>query len=331
MYSYEERMKAVNLYIKYEHSLATTIQELGYPSPKALYKWFQEFEKSGELHQHSRRSQQFTLAEKQIAVDHYLEYGRNYSRTVRMLGYPNRETLRSWCKELAPEARKLRRSAINYSQEQKKEAVIELFRRKTSAKKIAEQMSVSRKTLYDWKSELVGREFPLTMPIQSTNYEENVLKVEVEDLKKQIYQLKMEKEILERTAELIKKDQGINPLNLQNKEKAILIDALCASYPLTILLDRLNLAKSSYFYHKNQLILPDKYTADRVLITEIFKENDSRYGYRRIYLALKNQGRQLSEKVVRRIMKEENLKFDHHRRKNIVLMLVKYPQLHLTY
>ncbi|WP_276648675.1 transposase [Trichococcus flocculiformis] len=46
MYSYEERIKAVKLYIKYEHSLASVIQELGYPSSKALYIWFKEYEEN---------------------------------------------------------------------------------------------------------------------------------------------------------------------------------------------------------------------------------------------------------------------------------------------
>lgn len=261
---------------------------------------------TGELHLHFKKSQQFSFAEKQAAVEHYLEHGRNYSRTVRMLGYPNRETLRSWCKELAPVTRKVRRGAIKYSQEQKKEVVSELIGRQISAKKIAKQSGISRKTLYAWKSELVGRDFPLIMPNQSTMPQEE-LKSEVEDLKKQIYQLKMEKEILERTAELIKKDQGINPINLKNKEKTILIDALRVSYPLTLLLRRLELAKSNYYYHKSRLALPDKYALDRALIIDFFKQNDSRYGYRRIHAELKNQGTILSEKVVRRIMNEERL------------------------
>jgi len=49
MYSHEEQLKAVKLYIKYEHSLAATIQKLGYPSPKALYNWHQEYCENGEL------------------------------------------------------------------------------------------------------------------------------------------------------------------------------------------------------------------------------------------------------------------------------------------
>lgn len=305
MYSYEERIKAVKLYMKYEHSLATTIHKLGYPSPKALYGWYKEYELNGDLHKSSRRSHEFTQHEKKIAVDHYLEYGRNYSRTVRMLGYPSRETLRSWCKELAPEARKIRRSKLNYSQEQKTEAVMELAVREVSAKKIAERYHVSRKTLYDWKSELVGKELPPQMSKLSEDNQKNNLKAEVENLEKQVYQLKMEKAILEKSADLIKKERGINPLNLSNKEKTIVIDALLQDYPLTVLLLELKLAKSSYHYHRNRLRLPEKYVDLRSLIKEIFIENYSSYGYRRIHAELKNRKITVSEKVIRRLMEEE--------------------------
>ena len=120
MYSYEERMKAVKLYMKYENSLATVIQELGYPSPRALYKWYKEYEKHGDLSRMSRKRRVYTLEDKQTAVDHYLEYGRNDCRTVRMPGYPDRNMLKDWCIELAPEVRKIRHSRLNDSQEQKK-------------------------------------------------------------------------------------------------------------------------------------------------------------------------------------------------------------------
>lgn len=142
-----------------------------------------------------------------------------------MLGYPNRETLRSWCKELAPEARKIRRGKLDYSQEQKKEAVIELAVRKSSGKKNAERYYVSQNSLYDWKSELVGKEFPTNvLNLPEHNHPED-LKFELEELKKQVYKLRMEKDILKRSADLIKKDNGIIPLNLSNKEKTIVIDA----------------------------------------------------------------------------------------------------------
>ena len=50
---------------------------------------------------------------------------------------------------------------------------------------------------------------------------------------------------------------------------------------------------------------PDKYLSYRAQITAIFQENRGVYGYRRIYLALKREGVILSEKIIRRIMKEE--------------------------
>jgi transposase-like protein len=43
MYSYEDRMKAVELYIKYDLSAAATIRELGYPNRKMLARWYKEY------------------------------------------------------------------------------------------------------------------------------------------------------------------------------------------------------------------------------------------------------------------------------------------------
>lgn len=86
-----------------------------------------------------------------------------------------------------------------------------------------------------------------------------------------------------------------------------MIDALKTIYPLTSMLENLNLAKSSYYYHRSQSVLPDKYADLRALLKEIFIENRSSYGYRRMHEALKKQHIIVSEKVIRRIMKEEQL------------------------
>ena len=55
MYSYEERMKAVQLYIQYDLSLADTVRALGYPDKNQLKAWYKEFIKQGDLHQHVKR------------------------------------------------------------------------------------------------------------------------------------------------------------------------------------------------------------------------------------------------------------------------------------
>lgn len=94
---------------------------------------------------------------------------------------------------------------------------------------------------------------------------------------------------------------------LKNREKAAVVDDLKDRYPLPVLLDRLGLARSSYYYQETLLKCCDKYADIRQRIREIFEENKGRYGYRRIYGVLKKEGIVISEKVVRRIMQEEGL------------------------
>ena len=131
-------------------------------------------------------------------------------------------------------------------------------------------------------------------------------------LKKDIYRLKMEKDILEKAAELIKKDQGIDINALTNKEKAIIINALRNHYPLKTLLKILSMSKSSYYYQRS---VKDKYTDIRIKIKEIFQSSYQSYGYRRVKKALEFDGIIISEKVVRRLMKETGLAVSAVKRK----------------
>lgn len=66
MYSYGDRMRAIALYIRYDHSSATTIRELGYPSRKALYRWYHEYERSGGLHGEYRTVPKYSANQKVI-------------------------------------------------------------------------------------------------------------------------------------------------------------------------------------------------------------------------------------------------------------------------
>jgi putative transposase len=129
MFSYQERMKAVNLLIKYDNSYSTVISELGYPSKEALWKWYKEYSQNGDLHQSFNKQSKFTDEEKQTAVDYYIEHGKCVSRTVKKLGYPSRPILDKWIKELAPDQKKHCRSGgavVKYTHEKKEQAVISL-------------------------------------------------------------------------------------------------------------------------------------------------------------------------------------------------------------
>lgn len=43
MYSYEEKIKAVKLLIKYEKCYAQVMRELGYPDRKSLMAWYKQY------------------------------------------------------------------------------------------------------------------------------------------------------------------------------------------------------------------------------------------------------------------------------------------------
>ena len=117
----------------------------------------------------------------------------------------------------------------------------------------------------------------------------------------------MEQELLKKANELLKKDQGIDLHLLSNREKTLLVDALRHEYSLAELLASLVLARSSYFYHRARLNADEKYVAVRRTITDIFERNHGCYGYRRIQASLVRQCVWISEKVVRRLMKQEGL------------------------
>lgn len=86
-----------------------------------------------------------------------------------------------------------------------------------------------------------------------------------------------------------------------------MIGAVRTKYPLNDLLECLSTSKSSYFYQRAALSIPDKYAELRERVRVAFQEARGRYGYRRIHVVLARDGMKISEKVIRRFMKEENL------------------------
>jgi len=122
-----------------------------------------------------------------------------------------------------------------------------------------------------------------------------------------VHELQLEHDILVKTSEILKKDHGVNPQTLSNREKTRLVDALQDTYRLHELLAAVDLPRSSYYYQREALRRPDKYAEARQAIAKIFNNNYRCYGYRRVGERLRRDGAALSEKVVRRLMCEEGL------------------------
>ena len=322
MYSYADRLRAVELYIRLGKRLNATIRQLGYPTKNALRGWYREYVKNHDLRvQAVARPPKFSEAQKQDALEHFRTHDRCISATMRALGYPGRGTLTKWVREAFPETRTSmagRSWHPGYCEEVRQAGVIGLCSGDETAQQVADRLGVSRPTLYSWKDQLLDREAPSSMKRRKANPkvpEREELERQLEALQRDVRQLQLEHDLLKKANELIKKDLGVDLQILSNREKTQLIDALKDTYCLPELLTQMRIARSSYFYHRARLCLADKYAAVRHSLAEIFEANRRCYGYRRLQASLARQSVTISEKVVQRLMKQEQLIVPRPRRR----------------
>ena len=94
MYSYEDRMRAVELYIKLGKRVGATLRQLGYPTKNSLKSWYREYERRLDLPiGYAGRRPKYSPAQKEVAVEYYRTHDRCIAATIRALGYPGRDTL----------------------------------------------------------------------------------------------------------------------------------------------------------------------------------------------------------------------------------------------
>ena len=69
MSSYEDRIRAVKLYIKLGKRLGSTLRQLGYPTKNALLAWYRAFIQDRDLQEGYVRSiQKYSDDQKQLAI-----------------------------------------------------------------------------------------------------------------------------------------------------------------------------------------------------------------------------------------------------------------------
>jgi hypothetical protein len=129
-------------------------------------------------------------------------------------------------------------------------------------------------------------------------------------LKEEVHRLKIERDIYEKAAEIIKKEQGINIQQLTNREKAIIINALRDTYLLKELLEIISMAKSSYCYQSIALN-KDKYADLRIMVKNVFSDSSKRYGYRRIHSVIKNSKKPKIFLMLKVLMLSMNFQYYH--------------------
>ena len=322
MYSYADRLRAVELYIRLGKRVKATIRQLGYPTKNALKGWYREYEQRFDLCvRYPVRTPKYSEDQKQAALEHYQTHDRCISATMRALGYPGRGTLTVWVREAFPEARASmvgRSWRPAYSETLKQVGIMELCSGEESAQRVADRLGVCRPTLYNWRNQLLGHEAPSSMKRRKTSApapEREELERQLEVLQRDVRQLQLEHDLLKKANELLKKGLGVDLQTLSNREKTQLVDALKETYRLPEMLAQLQIARSSYFYHRTRMCLADKYAAVRDSLAEIFEANRRCYGYRRLQASLARQSVIISEKVVQRLMKQEHLVVARPRRR----------------
>ena len=272
----------------------------------------------------------YTKEQKERALKEFERLG-SVQATVTNLGYPSRHTLYVWYRDMIANKQcyhgspnkpyQVKQKYINAPNHPrypdtnlKLEAIKRCFSLGEGVEYVSREIGYSRMSIYAWYRQY--RKYGMAGLMSSKKQikrekidfnAESVPQSEISDLQDQIKQLQMEVDVLKEALNLLKKDPGIHVTELKNREKAVVIDAVKDKYSLPQLLKFLCIAKSSYYYQENVMRQPDKYYELRIQVKEIFKECRNCYGYRRIHEELKKLGSAVSEKIVRRIMKEENL------------------------
>ena len=272
----------------------------------------------------------YTKEQKERALKEFERLG-SVQAVVTLLGYPSRHTLYEWYRNKIADIAdyhgsldkeyQIKQKYINAPNHPrnpdanlKLDAIKRCFSLGEGVEYVSRDIGYSRASIYSWYRKYqkfgVAGLMSSKKQIKRENIDFNTepsKQQEISELQEQIKQLQMEVDVLKEALNLLKKDPGINITELKNREKAVIIDAVEDKYSLHQLLKCLCMAKSSYYYQRAVMKQSDKYAEIRIRIKIIFQENRNCYGYRRIHGELKKIGITVSEKIVRRIMKEEHL------------------------
>lgn len=297
-YSEEQRRSAPETFIRFDHSHADTIAELGYPNRGTLRGWWREYERTGVVPvRKSVSDPTCTDAMKRAAADYYLGHGRSLARTARALGYPkSRQLPGEWIDEYAPGQRKRRGPGPDRGPvplERKVQAVAELEARTGTAAEVAERNGVPRAAPCAWRREIMGhnggrqQEKGLPVAKETDELPDDIGQLQdmLREAKARLRQVQPELDVREATPEIVKKDPGTDPNRLANREKAPMAEALRGRQSLRELLAAVGMAKSSYECAKGALARgegPER-AAAREAVRAAFGESGGAYGYRRIY------------------------------------------------
>ena len=246
---------------------------------------------------------------------------QSVSKVIQQLGYPSKQGLYTWI-GARNKLQKTKASRTKYNNaldhplhpplSKKLDILRRCFELGENIQLVSEETGYSRASIYTWRKKYIQKGSVALMnladdPRGKRPEGKPASSNEIESLKSQLQKMQLEIDILKETIEVLKKDPGVDLTELKNREKAVIIGAIKGKYPLPLLLSRLQIARSSYYYQLKIFGNPKENKVLTGRIITLFQKNSGRYGYRRIHALLVREGNRVSEKVVRRIMAKEGL------------------------
>jgi transposase InsO family protein/transposase-like protein len=248
----------------------------------------------------------FSQEERGRAVELYFSTDMTTQQVVDHLGYPTRQCLERWLHEDPRYSDAIAKPIVPL---RKRVRAVRLCLAGMQQKRAAVQLGVSAGAVHHWMALYREGGMAALQPrrrIAVAKEEKPTIRPVPDDvggLRRRVAELELENALMREVVEVVKKDPGASLGRLSNREKTRLIDRLRPMFSLSCLARRLAIPLSSYHYHHARGGR-DKYSDIRMRVRTLFRDSSSRYGYRRIRHALRER---ISEKVVRRIMRQEGL------------------------
>ncbi|MBW3090037.1 IS3 family transposase [Bifidobacterium miconisargentati] len=252
------------------------------------------------------------------ALELYFGDGLTLRAISALPGMPTKSTVGRW---VVADPRHIRGSRhggrrSSYTLETKLRAV-RMFLREGRAESVAASVGCSPVLVYAWarryreeggvglatmrRGDVVLPEVPAPGP-----------GADVEALRRQVEALRLENAVMRETIRVLKADDPrLDPSMLTNRERTRVVDAIRGEFGLAAALDATGLKRSTYYYERGAVAVGDRYAMLRARVTGLFEAGGRVWGYRRIHRMLRLDGADplvVSEKVVRRIMREGNLR-----------------------